>query len=43
MAHDIRAGHEATGVLLADTVARLRRAMRRAARAADPATPLSVA
>jgi DNA-binding MarR family transcriptional regulator len=34
---------EATGVLLADTVARLRRAMRRAARAADPANPLSVA
>lgn len=33
----------ATGVLLADTVARLRRAMRRAARAADPANPLSVA
>jgi DNA-binding MarR family transcriptional regulator len=32
-----------TGVLLADTVARLRRAMRRAARAADPANPLSVA
>ncbi len=31
------------GVLLADTVARLRRAMRRAARAADPANPLSVA
>jgi len=30
-------------VLLADTVARLRRAMRRAARAADPANPLSVA
>jgi DNA-binding MarR family transcriptional regulator len=34
---------EATGALLADTVARLRRAMRRAARAADPANPLSVA
>lgn len=33
----------ATGVLLADIVARLRRAMRRAARAADPANPLSVA
>lgn len=33
----------ATGVLLADTVARLRRAMRRAARAADPRNPLSVA
>lgn len=33
----------AAGVLLADTVARLRRAMRRAARAADPANPLSVA
>jgi DNA-binding MarR family transcriptional regulator len=33
----------ATGVLLADTVARLRRAMRRAARAADPGNPLSVA
>src|SRR3954447_23035882 len=33
----------ATGMLLADTVARLRRAMRRAARAADPANPLSVA
>jgi DNA-binding MarR family transcriptional regulator len=32
-----------TGVLLADTVARLRRAMRRAARAADPGNPLSVA
>ncbi|MDN3356485.1 MarR family transcriptional regulator [Actinomadura sp. DC4] len=31
------------GVLLADTVARLRRAMRRAARAADPGNPLSVA
>ena len=37
-------GHPAeTGVLLADTVARLRRAMRRAARAADPGNPLSVA
>jgi DNA-binding MarR family transcriptional regulator len=34
---------QATGELLADTVARLRRAMRRAARAADPANPLSVA
>jgi DNA-binding MarR family transcriptional regulator len=33
----------ATSVLLADTVARLRRAMRRAARAADPGNPLSVA
>jgi len=33
----------ATGVLLSDTVARLRRAMRRAARAADPGNPLSVA
>lgn len=33
----------ATGALLADTVARLRRAMRRAARAADPTNPLSVA
>jgi DNA-binding MarR family transcriptional regulator len=33
----------ATGVLLADTVARLRRAMRRTARAADPGNPLSVA
>ena len=33
----------ATGVLLADTVARLRRAMRRAARVADPGNPLSVA
>jgi DNA-binding MarR family transcriptional regulator len=45
MAHDLRAGRtsEDTGVLLADTVARLRRAMRRAARAADPANPLSVA
>lgn len=31
------------GVLLADTVARLRRAMRRAARSADPGNPLSVA
>src|SRR3954462_3991871 len=31
------------GVLLADTVARLRRAMRRGARAADPGNPLSVA
>jgi DNA-binding MarR family transcriptional regulator len=41
---DLRAeSSEATGVLLADTVARLRRAMRRAARAADPANPLSVA
>jgi DNA-binding MarR family transcriptional regulator len=34
---------EAAGPLVADTVARLRRAMRRAARAADPANPLSVA
>jgi DNA-binding MarR family transcriptional regulator len=32
-----------TGVQLADTIARLRRAMRRAARAADPGNPLSVA
>lgn len=41
---DSAAGESAdTGVLLADTVARLRRAMRRAARAADPANPLSVA
>jgi DNA-binding MarR family transcriptional regulator len=32
-----------TGALLADIVARLRRAMRRAARAADPGNPLSVA
>jgi DNA-binding MarR family transcriptional regulator len=39
----LRAGSADTGVLLADTVARLRRAMRRAARAADPANPLSVA
>ncbi len=31
------------GELLADTVARLRRAMRRSARAADPGNPLSVA
>jgi DNA-binding MarR family transcriptional regulator len=31
------------GVVLAEIVARLRRAMRRAARAADPANPLSVA
>lgn len=33
----------APGTHLADTVARLRRAMRRAARAADPANPLAVA
>jgi DNA-binding MarR family transcriptional regulator len=33
----------ATGVLLAEIVAALRRAMRRAARAADPGNPLSVA
>jgi DNA-binding MarR family transcriptional regulator len=32
-----------SGVVLAEIVARLRRAMRRAARAADPANPLSVA
>jgi DNA-binding MarR family transcriptional regulator len=32
-----------TGPALADTIARLRRAMRRAARAADPANPLTVA
>ena len=36
-------GPVAAGALLADTVARLRRAMRRAARAADPGTALSVA
>lgn len=41
--HGAPSPSEATGVLLADTVARLRRAMRRAARAADPANPLSVA
>jgi len=33
----------ADAVLLADSVARLRRAMRKAARGADPANPLSVA
>ncbi len=36
-------GSTAAGPHLADTVARLRRAMRRAARAADPANPLAVA
>lgn len=41
--HGAASPSEATGALLADTVARLRRAMRRAARAADPANPLSVA
>jgi DNA-binding MarR family transcriptional regulator len=41
--HGLRADSSDTGVLLADTVARLRRAMRRAARATDPANPLSVA
>lgn len=35
--------HQQAGPLVADTIARLRRAMRRAARAADPANPLSVA
>lgn len=34
---------QAAGSLVADTIARLRRAMRRAARAADPGNPLSVA
>ena len=33
----------AAGPSLADTIARMRRAMRRAARAADPANPLAVA
>jgi DNA-binding MarR family transcriptional regulator len=37
------AGQEQVGAELADIVSRLRRAMRRAARAADPATGLSVA
>lgn len=37
------AGPAAAGPHLADTVARLRRAMRRAARAADPGNPLAVA
>jgi DNA-binding MarR family transcriptional regulator len=36
-------GHEQIGPELADIVSRLRRAMRRAARAADPALELSVA
>ena len=36
-------GHEQIGPELADIVSRLRRAMRRAARAADPALGLSVA
>lgn len=36
-------GHEQVGPELADIVSRLRRAMRRAARAADPALGLSVA
>jgi DNA-binding MarR family transcriptional regulator len=36
-------GHEQVGPELADIVSRLRRAMRRAARAADPALELSVA
>jgi DNA-binding MarR family transcriptional regulator len=36
-------GHEQIGPELADVVSRLRRAMRRAARAADPALGLSVA
>lgn len=34
---------DSAGPLVADTIARLRRAMRRAARAADPGNPLSVA
>lgn len=38
-----RVAHEQTGPELADIVSRLRRAMRRAARAADPALGLSVA
>ena len=38
-----RAGQEQIGPELADIVSRLRRAMRRAARAADPALELSVA
>ncbi|MEV0406913.1 MarR family transcriptional regulator [Actinoallomurus sp. NPDC050550] len=41
-AEDIRRP-EPAGPELADTVARLRRAMRRAARAVDPANPLAVA
>jgi DNA-binding MarR family transcriptional regulator len=42
VAHDLL-GHEQIGPELADIVSRLRRAMRRAARAADPALGLSVA
>jgi DNA-binding MarR family transcriptional regulator len=37
------AAYQAAGLPLADTIARLRRAMRRAARAADPSNPLAVA
>lgn len=41
--HGVIASSSAAGPPLADTIARLRRAMRRAARAVDPANPLAVA
>ncbi|MEO3868243.1 MarR family transcriptional regulator [Nonomuraea sp. B12E4] len=41
--HSLAGSAASAGLVLADTVARLRRAMRRAARAADPDCPLTVA